>query len=90
MERPRKMGLTSCRCNLSSSHTVPLGGEDRVSGGLEPWLRKPEPIWVFTGFLFLLLLLEMLTCGLALSPLHLLLQRLLIVSFKHWDVTHVP
>lgn len=65
MGRPRKMGLASCRCKLSSSHKVPLG----VSGGLEPWIGKPEPIWVFTFFFFLLLLLEMLTCGLALFPL---------------------
>lgn len=50
MGRPRKMGLTSCRCKLSSSHKVPLGVENRVSGGLEPWIGKLEPIWVFTFF----------------------------------------
>lgn len=48
MGQPRKMGLTACRCNLSSSQTVPPGGENRLSGGLEPWLGKSEPMWDFT------------------------------------------
>jgi hypothetical protein len=42
MGKPRKMELASCRCNLCISYTVPLGGENRLSKGLEPWLGKPE------------------------------------------------